>query len=69
MDNDDNKKLITFRAPREIVDNFDGLVKLKRASRTSFLVEFMDNYIREEFKRMKESDEINQFITELRGRN
>ena len=68
MENDDNTKLITFRAPRETVDNFDVLIKLKRASRTAVLVEFMNNYLREEFSRMKESDEINQFISEMRGK-
>ena len=66
MSNEDTK-LITFRAPTNIVDNFDTLIKLKRSTRTSQLVEFMDTYIREEFKRIEESNRINDFISNIKS--
>ena len=40
----DGTKLITFRAPNSIVNDFDLLIKFKRRSRTSCLVGFMDHF-------------------------
>jgi len=60
--NDKDTKLITFRVPNSVVSDFDELVKFKRGSRTSYLVGFMDNFVREEFKRLEESNRINEFI-------
>ena len=65
----DGTKLITFRVPNSIINDFDELVKFKRGSRTSYLVGFMDHFIRSEFNRMKESNRINEFINGIRHRN
>lgn len=62
-------KLITFRVPNSVVSDFDELVKFKRGSRTSYLVGFMDSFVREEFKRLEESNRINEFIHNIRNRN
>jgi len=67
--NDTDTKLITFRVPNSVVSDFDELVKFKRGSRTSYLVGFMDNFVREEFKRLEESNRINEFIHNIRNRN
>ena len=67
--NDKDTKLITFRVPNSVVSDFDELVKFKRGSRTSYLVGFMDNFVREEFKRLEESNRINEFIHNIRNRN
>lgn len=66
---DEDTKLITFRVPNSIVNDFDELVKFKRGSRTSYLVGFMDNFIRNEFKRLEESNRVNEFIHSIRSRN
>ena len=62
-------KLVTFRVPNSIVGDFDQLVKFKRGSRTSYLVGFMDNFIREEFKRLEETNRVNELIQNIRNRN
>ena len=62
----DGTKLINFRVPNSIINDFDELVKFKRGSRTSYLVGFMDHFIRSEFNRMKESNRINEFINGIR---
>lgn len=66
---DKDTKLITFRVPNSVVSDFDELIKFKRGSRTSYLVGFMDNFVREEFKRLEESNRINEFIHNIRNRN
>ena len=66
---DNHTKLITFRVPNSVVSDFDELIKFKRGSRTSYLVGFMDNFVREEFKRLEESNRINEFIHNIRNRN
>ena len=65
----DGTKLVTFRVPNSIVNDFDQLIKFKRGSRTSYLVGFMDYFIRSEFNRMKESNRINEFINGITRRN
>ena len=65
----DGTKLVTVRAPNSIVNDFDQLIKFKRRSRTSYLVEFMDHFNRSEFNRMKESNRINEFINGIRSGN
>lgn len=66
---DNDTKLVTFRVPFHIVNNFDELVKFKRGTRTSYLVGMMDTFIRSEVKRLKETNRINEFISDIRERN
>ena len=62
-------KLVTFRVPFHLVNDFDELVKFKRGTRTSYLVGMMDTFIRSEVKRLKETNRINEFISDIRERN
>ena len=61
----DGTKLITFRAPHSILANFDQIIKFKRGSRTSYLVSYMDHFVRTEFTRLKETNQIHELITQL----
>ena len=61
----DGTKLITFRAPHSILTNFDQIIKFKRGSRTSYLVSYMDHFVRTEFTRLKETNQIYELITQL----
>lgn len=58
-------KLVTVRVPNHIVADFDQLVKFKRGSRTSYGVGLMDTFIRNEIKRLEESNRINEFISDI----
>lgn len=62
-------KLVTFRVPFHLVNDFDELVKFKRGTRTSYLVGMMDTFIRNEVKRLKETNRINEFISDIKNRN
>ena len=66
---DDDTKLVTFRVPFHLVNDFDELVKFKRGTRTSYLVGMMDTFIRNEVKRLKETNRINEFISDIKNRN
>ena len=61
----DGTKLITFRAPHSILTNFDQIIKFKRGSRTSYLVSYMDHFVRTEFTRLKETNQIHELLTQL----
>ena len=61
----DGTKLITFRAPHSILTNFDQIIKFKRGSRTSYLVSYMDHFVRTEFTRLKDTNQIHELITQL----
>ena len=62
-------KLVTFRVPYHLCNDFDELVKFKRGTRTSYLVGMMDTFIRNEVDRLKESNRINEFISDIKNRN
>jgi len=65
----DDTKLVTFRVPNSIVNDFDEMVKFKRGSRTSYLVGFMDKFVRTEFKRLEETKRVNDFIHSIKRQN
>ena len=62
-------KLINFNVPNYLITNFDELVKFKRISRTSMLIRLMESYVRNEVGRLKEDDEINHLIRDVKLRN
>ena len=62
-------KLVNFRLPNYLITNFDNLVKFKRVSRTSLLIGMMESYLRTEYRRMKEDDDLNQLINNIEERN
>jgi hypothetical protein len=64
-----NYKLVNFNVPNYLITNFDELVKFKRISRTSMLITLMESYIRTEVLKLKEDDNINKLITNVKLRN
>lgn len=64
-----NHKLINFNVPKYLIKNFDTLVKFKRVSRTSMLIQLMETYIRTEQQRLKEDDSLNNLISDITIRN
>ena len=64
-----NYKLVNFNVPNYLITNFDELVKFKRISRTSMLITLMESYIRTEVLKLKEDDNINKLITNVKLRS
>ena len=64
-----NYKLVNFNVPNYLITNFDELIKFKRISRTSMLITLMESYIRTEVLKLKEDDNINKLITNVKLRN
>ena len=64
-----NHKLINFNVPKYLIKNFDTLVKFKRVSRTSMLIQLMETYIRTEQQRLKEDNSLNHLISDITKRN
>ena len=64
-----NHKLINFNVPKYLIKNFDTLVKFKRVSRTSMLIQLMETFIRTEQQRLKEDDSLNHLISDITKRN
>ena len=62
-------KLINFNVPKYLIKNFDNMVKFKRMSRTSLLVGMMESYLRSEYRKLKEDDELNDLIVDIEKRN
>ena len=62
-------KLVNFNVPNYLIKNFDNLVRFKRVSRTSMLVHLMETYIRSESKRLREDNDLNKMIVDLKHRN
>ena len=67
--NSNDYKLINFNVPKYLIKNFDNMVKFKRVSRTSLLIGMMESYLRTEYRRMKEDDDLNQLINDIENRN
>ena len=62
-------KLINFRVPNYLINNFDNFVRFKRVSRTSMLIHLMESYLRTESKQMKEDGSFNQMIHTISKNN
>ena len=50
-------KNINFIAPKYLIDGVDHLLRLKKVSRTSILLKFLENFLRYELKQMKSDKE------------
>jgi len=64
-----NSTSINFYCPNHLKTNFDELVKFKRVSRTSIINSLIERWMRDEFQQMKEDDELNRLIREIKLRN
>jgi len=62
-------KLVNFKVPNYLIQNFDNLVRFKRVSRTSMLIHLMENYIRNEKQNMETDDSLNELIVNISKRN
>ena len=62
-------KLVNFKVPNYLIQNFDNLVRFKRVSRTSMLIHLMENYIRTEKQNMETDDVLNELIIDISKRN
>ena len=65
----DDFKLVNFKVPNYLIQNFDNLVRFKRVSRTSMLIHLMEHYIRSEKQNMKTDDSLNELIVDISKRN
>ena len=64
-----NHKLVNFNVPKYLISNFDNLVRFKRISRTSMLIQLMETYIRKEKKLLEEDNDLNLMIKDVEKRN
>jgi hypothetical protein len=62
-------QLVTFNVPFHLLNNFDELRKFKRVSRTSMMLNLMEKFVRNETKQLKEDDQLNHFIRDVKLRN
>ena len=62
-------KLVTLRVPNYLCNDFDQIVKFKRGTRTSYLVNLMESFVVSEVKKIKETNRINEFISDIQKRN
>ena len=67
--NANDYRLINFNVPNYLIKNFDNLVRFKRVSRTSILISMMESYLRSEYQKMKDDDDLNHLINDIEGRN
>lgn len=62
-------QLVTFNCPKHFLNIFDELRMYKRVSRSSMLLNLMEGFVRTERKQLKEDDELNNFIRDVKLRN
>ena len=62
-------KLVTLRVPNYLCNDFDQIVKFKRGTRTSYLVNLMESFVVSEVNKIKETNRINEFISDIQKRN
>lgn len=64
-----NSTSITFYCPNYLKNSFDELIRFKRISRTSIINSLMEGWLRTEYKKLKEDDEMNKLIMDVKVRN
>ena len=62
-------KLVTLRVTNYLCNDFDQIVKFKRGTRTSYLVNLMESFVVSEVNKIKETNRINEFISDIQKRN
>ena len=62
-------QLVTFNAPRHLLDVFDDLRKYKNINRTSTLLNLMESFVRTETKQLREDDKLKNFIRDVKLRS
>lgn len=60
-----NSSPIHFFCPNHLKVHFDKLTKYKRVSRTSIINSLIENWMRDEFQKMKQDSEMNVLFREI----
>ena len=63
-----NHKLINFNVPNYLIIKFDSLLKLKKVSRTSMLLNLMETYLRDELTLMKNDNELSESFKKIKDK-
>ena len=63
-----NHKLINFNVPNYLIIKFDSLLKFKKVSRTSMLLNLMETYLRTELTLMKNDNELSESFKKIKDK-
>ena len=63
-----NHKLINFNVPNYLIIKFDSLLKFKKVSRTSMLLNLMETYLRDELTLMKNDNELSESFKKIKDK-
>ena len=63
-----NHKLINFNVPNYLIIKFDSLLKFKKVSRTSMLLNLMETYLRNELTLMKNDNELSESFKKIKDK-
>ena len=58
--------MISLNVPNYLKTNFDNLLKFKKISRTSMLVNLMETYLRNELVQIKKDNELTKSFKEIK---
>ena len=61
-----NSSSITFYCPNHLKNSFDELVRFKRISRTSIINYLMENWMRNEYQKLKDDEQISDLIENVK---
>ena len=64
-----NSSSITFYCPNHLKNSFDELVRFKRISRTSIINYLMENWMRTEYQKLKDDEQISDLIENVKSKN
>ena len=62
-------KLVNFNVPKYLIENLDNMVRFKRMSRTSFLIQLIEQSLITEKKRIEEQGKLNFLIKDIEEKN
>ena len=62
-------KLVNFNVPKYLIENLDNMVRFKRMSRTSYLIQLIEQSLITEKKRIEEQGKLNFLIKDIEEKN
>ena len=62
-------KLVNFNVPKYLIENLDNMVRFKRMSRTSYLIQLIEQSLITEKKRIEEQGKLNFLIKNIEEKN
>ena len=63
-----NYTMISLNIPKYLKTNIDDLMKFKRISRTSMLINLMESYLRTELLQMKKDNELSESFKKIKDK-